>query len=245
MLIKVSDKAFKAYGVIQDFTHSRFFVLCTNPTAMKPNEVNHMRLVVFAEKAGLSVAELQLAINELAKHRLVTKFYCFEEQRLLINPEFSGFDYKDGGVASSIFKMGYHEQSNKHSVRRQARRDALINDFSTDQEKATLSYFNGRCALTGKDVPLHVDHVLPLAVGHGGTTLSNMLPIGQRLNSSKGAKNIFEWYEENGDRFDVVPELFAKAIEYLAELNEMTTQDYRDYVYECHANPNDILTEAI
>lgn len=129
--------------------------------------------------------------------------------------------------------------------RRKARSEALINDFTDEDKAALLTRFNGVCALTGKDVTIQIDHVIPLAIGHGGTTKANMLPIWQRINSSKGAKNIFEWYEENGERFEVCPRRFYEAIEYLAELNDMTSDEYRDYVYECHANPNDILTEAI
>lgn len=144
-----------------------------------------------------------------------------------------------------ILHPEYLKLDRKHSERRKARTEALVNDFTDVEKDKLVTSFEGRCALTGKDVPLHFDHVIPLAVGHGGTTLSNMLPIWQRINSSKGTKNIFEWYEEAGDRFEVLPELFEKAIEYLADLNDMSVQEYRDYVYDCHANPNDILTEVI
>lgn len=152
---------------------------------------------------------------------------------------------KMGNQQGFIWYPEYRKVDSKHTSRRKARKESLVDDFTDQQRSKMFSSFGSKCALTGKDVPLHVDHVMPLAIGHGGTTASNMLPIWQRINSSKGAKNIFEWYEENGDRFEVLPELFDKAIEYLADLNEMTTHEYRDYVYECHANPNDILTEVI
>lgn len=35
----------------------------------------------------------------------------------------------------------------------------------------------------------------------------------------------------------------TQAIEYLADLNDMTVEEYRDYINDCHANPNDILTK--
>lgn len=128
----------------------------------------------------------------------------------------------------------------KSTLIRKARLAALINDFTDEEESLLRSKFGNKCALTGKSVPLHMDHVIPIVIGHGGTTLSNMLPIWQRINSSKGAKNIFVWYEENGERFGVCPDRFTEVIEYIAELNEMTTEEYREYVYECHANPNEI-----
>ncbi|MCR8843097.1 HNH endonuclease [Paenibacillus sp. SC116] len=134
-------------------------------------------------------------------------------------------------------------KSRVNAKRRNARKAALVNDFSEDQHKELLARFGNKCALTGKEVNLQIDHVIPLAIGHGGTTLGNMLPIWQRINSSKGPRNIFEWYESNGRRFDVNPVLFEKAIEYLAEINGMSVGEYREYVYECHENPNDLLAE--
>lgn len=144
---------------------------------------------------------------------------------------------------SFITNPEYIAKDNRHSLRRLARLDALVNDFTDEDKSELLRRFDGKCALTGKVVPLHFDHVIPIAIGHGGTTKSNMLPIWQRINSSKCDRNIFEWYEENGDRFDVCPKRFEAAIEYLAELNGMTTAEYRDYVNDCHANPNDVLTK--
>lgn len=137
-----------------------------------------------------------------------------------------------------------HLTSSEHSLRRQKRINALINDF-TDDEKDELMYkFDGKCALTGKDVPIHMDHVIPVSIGHGGTTKSNMLPIWQRINSSKSNSNIFEWYKENGRRFEVCPDRFENAVAYLAELNGMTVDEYREYVYECHANPIDVILKG-
>lgn len=145
-------------------------------------------------------------------------------------------------------KLTYHQRfcgprpkkssATRGSELRQTRLGRLVDDFTEEQRMAISERFEGKCALTGKDVSIQMDHVIPVAIGHGGTTLSNMLPIWQRINSSKGAKNIFEWYKDNGERFEVCPDRFAKVIAYLAELNGMTTEEYRDYVYDCHANPN-------
>lgn len=112
----------------------------------------------------------------------------------------------------------------------------MLPDTFTDEQKAELlRKFDGKCAFTGKDVPIQIDHVIPVASGHGGTILENMLPIWKRINSSKGDRNVFEWYEKNGDRFEVVPELFEQAIGYIAELNGMSYEEYHEYVYDCHS----------
>ncbi len=127
-----------------------------------------------------------------------------------------------------------HLRNDGHGyLRRKARMSDLPNDFTDEQKDEVLALFEGKCAFTGKDVPIQWDHVIPVASETGGTIKANMLPVGQRINSSKGAKNVFEWYEENGERFEVCPERFRKAIEYIAELNGMTYEEYQDYVYSC------------
>lgn len=131
-----------------------------------------------------------------------------------------------------------------HAERRNKRVNALPNDFSAKDKASLIERFEGKCALTGREVPIQIDHVIPVSIGHGGTFNGNMLPVWQRINSSKGNRNLFEWYADNGERFGVVPELFEQSVAYLAELNGMTADEYRDYVYDCHANPNDILTEV-
>lgn len=156
------------------------------------------------------------------------------------------FDYPDIlSLNHTQDDFNYEIPSNNliHSRRRTIRKDSLINDFTDLQRDELIKRFDGKCALTGKDVPIHLDHVIPLAVGHGGTTKANMLPIWRRINSSKGARNIFEWYEDSGQRFDVCPQRFKEVIAYLSDLNGMTVDEYREYVYKCHDSPIDTLTK--
>lgn len=121
-------------------------------------------------------------------------------------------------------KSAYH--------RRQARKRSLPSTLSERDVSELLSKFGG-CFLTGSQ-EIHLDHVIPLASGRGGTTKQNMLPLRGDLNMSKGDKNIFEWFEDIKDRVCLSQERFDAGISYIAELNEMTPKEYRDYVYECH-----------
>lgn len=197
---------------------------------------------------GINPKVLSSAINSLWSLRLVMSMKFNDEPLYLINGVKLGITddverFRENFFLNDFFKV--ESKDRLASARRESRLNRLVNDFTDIQEEEMRTKFNNVCALTGKDIPTHVDHVIPVSIGHGGTTLPNMLPIGQRLNSSKGAKNIFEWYKENGDRFEVLPEMFDRAIEYLASLNDMTVNEYRDYVYECHDNPNDISTEVV
>jgi hypothetical protein len=122
--------------------------------------------------------------------------------------------------------------------RRRARKVELPDDFTPEQVTATALYFKG-CALTG-DSNVHFDHLIPLATGHGGTTYGNMIPLRADLNLSKQNANIFEWFNANKERFNLQQEKFDLLIAWLSAANEMSVDEYKDYVYYCHANPRDV-----
>lgn len=127
-----------------------------------------------------------------------------------------------------------------NSQRRRARVNALPYDLTAEQQDAIFATFNGRCILTCEPMDLHLDHVIPLAIGHGGTTYGNLIPLRADLNLSKNASHIFEWFEANRERFNLSQRKFDELIEYLAQINEMSTQEYRAYVDWCFDNPRDI-----
>jgi hypothetical protein len=136
-------------------------------------------------------------------------------------------------------------QSNPDKVvlkeqRRRARKAMLPDDFTVKQMFETMSIFGNGCALTNQEDEIQWDHVIPLATGHGGTTFGNMIPLCAGLNKSKSDANIFEWFESNKKRKKLSRKRFDRLIKWLAEVNGMTVEEYRAYVYECHANPNEI-----
>ncbi|WP_026592177.1 hypothetical protein [Bacillus sp. UNC437CL72CviS29] len=132
-----------------------------------------------------------------------------------------------------------------HVQNRRARKKALPATWTIEQKEEMLDYFGRKCALTGES-KITEEHAIPLSIGHGGTIHGNMWPLCLRLNSSKFNKNIFDWFEANRQRFELSQAKFDRLIAWLAAANEMTVEEYRDYVYWCHTNPNDVLeSEAI
>lgn len=127
-----------------------------------------------------------------------------------------------------------------HLNKRRARKRNLPDDLTKKQIAEMMNLFDYSCAITGSKLNLHLDHVIPLAVGHGGTTYGNMIPLRADLNFSKNDSNIFEWFEANRQRFELSQERFDNLIAWLASANAMTVEEYRDHVYWCHANPRDI-----
>jgi 5-methylcytosine-specific restriction endonuclease McrA len=124
--------------------------------------------------------------------------------------------------------------------RRRSRMKYLPDSLTDDEYNMTLIHFGNKCALTGIETKLDMDHAIPLSVGHGGTTFQNCYPLSSQLNQSKNNNNIFEWFEANRQRFELSQERFDKLIAWLASANAMSVEEYRDYVHWCHANPRSI-----
>ena len=125
-------------------------------------------------------------------------------------------------------------------ARRRARLAALPDTLTAEEYSKTLDYFGNACALTGRTTDVEREHAIPLSTGHGGTTFSNCYPMASGLNQSKNDTNIFEWFNANKQRFNLEQWRFDRLIEWLGKANGMTVEEYRAYVYECHANPNAI-----
>ena len=139
-------------------------------------------------------------------------------------------------------KKYYQENRERFKFKKQkrrARKESLPNNWTEKQRAETWSYFNNSCALTGAISGITEEHAIPLSIGHGGTYHGNMYPMSKTLNKSKYNNNIFEWFEANKERFNLSEERFNRLIEYLATLNGLTSEEYRQFVYWCHENPRE------
>lgn len=121
----------------------------------------------------------------------------------------------------------------KHN--RRARINALPNDVTKKDIDAILLRFRGMCALSDSaDVAL--DHFIPISSGFGGTTVKNLIPLDKSLNASKSDNNPFEWFEENKERLNLDETRFMSAVYYLAEMNDMSYDEFKAYVYTCFSD---------
>ena len=128
--------------------------------------------------------------------------------------------------------------------RRRARKSLLPDTLTKEQLGEITDRFHGGCALTGCTDGTHLDHAVPVVIGHGGTTAQNMIPLRADLNISKSARCIFDWFYDVKDHFNLPQTKFDELIEYLADINGMTANEYEDYVRGCHDNPR-VLDETI
>lgn len=138
-------------------------------------------------------------------------------------------------------KRFYDENPYKQSYYthlRLARERSLPHTLTEEQLLKILNNYNGKCCFSGETA--HIDHIIPLAVGHGGTTYENILPLSQVLNGSKQDKNIFEWFELVHEHYNITLERFNEVMTEVASRNGMTLNEYREYVNWCFENPRRI-----
>ena len=121
------------------------------------------------------------------------------------------------------------------NVNRAAREFGLPANLTVEDKEFLLDLFGG-CALTGETENIHLDHVIPLTTGVGGTVTWNIIPLKAGLNISKGNKNIFEWFDDNKERFNLSDEKFERTLNFLAKEKGTTVADYKKFVYEAFKN---------
>lgn len=93
-----------------------------------------------------------------------------------------------------------------------------------------------KCVLTGATDNVHIEHMIPLVWGHGGTIPANCYAMEGSANKSKRNKNPFEWYESHGERYGITSEAWNGLIEDMANRNGMTSEEFESFVYWCEAN---------
>ena len=133
-------------------------------------------------------------------------------------------------------KRKYRERYTMNEAVRKARKNKLLDTLVDEERKEMLDKFKNKCVICRKDYE-HLDHFIPIHVGHGGTTKGNIVPMCSKCNLTKQAKNPFEWAvslgEEHKNNFDNV-------IEYLSEINGLSMEEYREFVFWCFENPRDV-----
>lgn len=135
-----------------------------------------------------------------------------------------------------------YRKNNKDSIRvseqnRLARKIKLPNTLTNVDLKDIHESFGGKCAISG-EVAEALDHFISLSIGHGGTTKENIIPLSTSINSSKQARNPFEWAESYIS--EQHRNNFHKVVEYLADLNGLTVDKYREFVFWCFENKREV-----
>lgn len=126
-------------------------------------------------------------------------------------------------------------------VRRRTAKAYLPDAVTWTEWESTLTATKRRCSLTGTVSNIHMEHWLPIGIGHGGTHVGNIYPMQGTLNLSKSDTNPFEWFEANGQRFELTQSAFDALVWRLAHQNGLTPEEFRDFTYWCFANKRTVI----
>jgi len=139
-------------------------------------------------------------------------------------------------------KIYFHINPEKRLINNRKRWELIRHlpyNLTKEKLEKTLEFFGNCCALTLSE-DYELDHVIPIAIGHGGTIYGNIIPLRKDLNISKGNKNIFDWYKTNGKRFGIKQEQFDMLIEYVANANGLNMREYKEFYYWCFDNQRNV-----
>lgn len=97
------------------------------------------------------------------------------------------------------FKNNPHIRLNSDCKRRQ-RENNQGDGITKEQWLEMMKFFDFRCAYSGEYIGGNsefrtIDHIIPLSLG-GEHEIWNLVPMHLSYNSSKRAKDMFEWYEK-------------------------------------------------
>ena len=126
------------------------------------------------------------------------------------------------------------------SLKRRVIKKKLPCDVYKEEWDLILDEFNHKCALTGESSNITVEHFIPLSTGHGGHIVGNVYPMTLRLNLSKSVYNPFEWVKRDDVLQEIDIEMWNSLINSLAEKNNLSVEDFQDYVYWCFNNQRKI-----
>ena len=184
----------------------------------------------YNEENRVSISEYYRKYHEENRDRILDKQRKYREEnhdQILEKQR----KYREENSDYILKRDRKYREENSHVMtagahRRLARKNLLPDTLTKEQLEEITDRFHGGCALTECTDGTHLDHVIPIATGQGGTTLQNMIPLRADLNSSKFTRCIFDWFYDVKDRFKLSQTKFDELIEYLAHINGMTADEY-------------------
>lgn len=157
------------------------------------------------------------------------KFYSETPEYRKYHNQYTNRWRNDNKERASEIAMKNKVARRGQKIRRRTLKSYLPNELTAKDLKNLLN---------GIPEGYHVDHFLPLSIGHGGTYLGNLIVVPSNWNVTKSAKNPFEWCDEYLNSQD--KGLYMTKVADLARLNNMTLDEYKEFTFWCFDNPRTI-----
>ena len=113
--------------------------------------------------------------------------------------QFKNFTEEQIANRKAYLKRYYSTEEGKAYKRmkfhyRKAMISNLPHDFTEEEWKEVVEYFDNKCAYCGEQKALTQDHIIPVIKG-GGYTKTNIVPCCGSCNSKKQDRNFVEWFK--------------------------------------------------
>ncbi|PFZ04030.1 hypothetical protein COL75_11265 [Bacillus wiedmannii] len=177
-----------------------------------------------SERCRMNLAKVLKQADENEKR---TCSMCNEEKKI-----------SEYGTCGSGYRKECKKCQNKRTVLRRHDRKSRELGLHTKLDGEGIEEFknivmNAACILTGSFENVSSDHIIPTSLT-GGSHIGNLLPIRRELNSSKGSLPFFLWirtksFRDISKKYGVLPERVQFYIDFAAELNFMTSDQYERY----------------
>jgi len=100
-------------------------------------------------------------------------------------------------VSNKQWIIKNRDNVNNRNQKRRASVSNTDNSYTVEQWTQCKEQFNNSCAYCGRELKLTREHFTPLLNG-GEYTINNIIPVCSSCNSSKGAKDFFTWFPNQG-----------------------------------------------
>lgn len=118
------------------------------------------------------------------------------------------------------------DKAREYNHQRRARIEANGGTFTNQEWIEVKAYFDNTCPLTGHIDQLTLEHMIPISYG-GANDSTNIIPLYGPTNCSKNNSNPFNWIETQPLEYH---EGFNRVVAFLADQNEMSVDEYKEYV---------------
>jgi len=161
-------------------------------------------------KEKIAIYKKKYKEENLEKIQIYQKKYLTENKdKLLINRKRYKIENKDKILekskryrednvekikeSSRKFSKNNKDKVNIQTNKRRARKRLLPSTFTLEQWEQCKIYFDNKCSYCGEELPLEMEHLIPLTKG-GGYVKGNIICSCRSCNASKGNKNFNMWY---------------------------------------------------
>ena len=92
------------------------------------------------------------------------------------------------------WRVTHPEVGARNSARHRALLQGSEGSFTPEEFRLKCKAYGNRCAYCNEEVPLTVDHIVPLSRG-GSNSIENVVPACKHCNSTKGTRTYSEFLE--------------------------------------------------